>query len=76
MPRNQWARGRIIKVYEGKDGQVRMADIKTASTTLRRPASKIAVLDVDGKSSEVIYGGRDVTNYSSMDATEKEMMNA
>lgn len=51
MPRNQWIRGKVQKIYEGKDGQVRMADIKTSSNVLRRPASKIAVLDVAGKSS-------------------------
>lgn len=62
MPRNQWIRGRITKVFEGKDGQVRSAEIKTSSSILRRPACKIAVLDVTGKSSEAIYGGLDVTN--------------
>lgn len=44
--RNSWTRGRIIQVYPGRDGQVRRADIQTAAGVMRRPATKIAVLDV------------------------------
>lgn len=51
LPRNKWFRGRVIKVYKGQDGQVRVADVKTTNGVLRRPATKLAILDVLGKSS-------------------------
>jgi hypothetical protein len=44
--RNTWERGRIIKVYPDKTGQVRYADIKTQHAIYKRPAIKLAVLDV------------------------------
>lgn len=62
QPRNQWRRGRIVKVFHGSDEQIRAVEVKTNAGILRRPASKIALLDLDGKSSGSIYGGRDVTN--------------
>ncbi|XP_058835287.1 uncharacterized protein LOC131692322 [Topomyia yanbarensis] len=44
--RNGWIRGRVIKVYEGPDGQVRKVDVETNAGTLQRPAIKVALLDV------------------------------
>lgn len=50
QPRNKWQRGKVIKVYPGKDGQVRSAEVQTSGGVLRRPASKLAVLDIGGES--------------------------
>jgi len=44
--RNIWPRGTIVATFPGNDDQVRVVDVKTALGTFRRPASKIAVLDV------------------------------
>jgi hypothetical protein len=46
-PRNNWPLGRIIQTYPGKDGQVRVADVKTKTGTYRRPVIKLIKLDVD-----------------------------
>lgn len=43
LPRHQWCKGRIVKVYPGKDQQVRTADVQTSSGILRRPAAKLAL---------------------------------
>ncbi|KAM8714715.1 hypothetical protein ACLKA7_001125 [Drosophila subpalustris] len=48
--RGQWKKGRIISVQTARDGQVRTATVKTETGVLRRPASKLAVLDVVGES--------------------------
>jgi hypothetical protein len=45
-PRNTWPLGRIVNLHPGKDGQVRVADIKTIRGTYRRPVSKLIPLDV------------------------------
>jgi hypothetical protein len=44
--RNCWERGRIIRVYPEKNGQVRFADVKTKNGIYKRPAVKLAILDV------------------------------
>ncbi|XP_036346995.1 uncharacterized protein LOC118756332 isoform X1 [Rhagoletis pomonella] len=50
QPRSQWQKGRVTRVFPAKDGQIRFAEVKTAGGVLRRPASKIAVLHLDGES--------------------------
>jgi hypothetical protein len=44
--RNHWERGRVIKIYPDDKGQVRFADVKTTSRIYKRPAVKLAVLDI------------------------------
>ncbi|XP_070073092.1 uncharacterized protein [Drosophila takahashii] len=63
--RGVWRKGRIIEIQSAKDGQVRSATVKTATAVLRRPASKLAVLDVIGESQQApIHGGRNVKKCS------------
>ncbi|XP_036319310.1 uncharacterized protein LOC118733830 [Rhagoletis pomonella] len=45
-PRSGWCRGRVVQVYRGTDGEVRRADVRTCGGMLRRPVSKLAILDV------------------------------
>ncbi|CAG7709918.1 unnamed protein product, partial [Allacma fusca] len=45
-PRNTWPMGRILNTYPGKDGRVRVADVKTRDGVFKRPATKICILDV------------------------------
>lgn len=50
--RCQWPRGRVQNVIRGPDGKIRQAILRTANAVLRRPVTKIALLDV-GDSSAV-----------------------
>ncbi|XP_041972200.1 uncharacterized protein LOC121728148 [Aricia agestis] len=52
LPPLKWCLGRIIKTYPGKDGVSRVAEIKTATTTVRRAFSKICpLLEIEASSS-------------------------
>lgn len=44
MITTQWILAKVIEVYPGKDGLVRVATVKTAKGVYKRPVSKIAVL--------------------------------
>ena len=43
--RSHWPLGRILKTSPGSDGRVRMAEVKTPSGTLMRPAAKLCLLE-------------------------------
>lgn len=44
LPRNTWPRGRIVKVYPGQDGEVRVVDLATKGGIMKRPTKRIVVL--------------------------------
>lgn len=44
LPRNVWPRGVVERTYEGPDGNVRVADIRTKTGTFKRPVRKLIVL--------------------------------
>ncbi|XP_055918648.1 uncharacterized protein LOC129950751 [Eupeodes corollae] len=48
-PRNQWQKGKIIKVNATKDGQVRSATVQTESGIYQRPSVKLAKLNISAK---------------------------
>lgn len=61
--RNEWRRGRIAKIYPGPDGRVRNAEVKTQDGLLRRPVSKLALLDIkDEPQMGSVHGGGDVAS--------------
>lgn len=45
LPRNVWPVGRVLSVFPGDDGLVRSAQVKTATSTLMRPVSKLCLLE-------------------------------
>lgn len=47
--RNKWLRGRVVRVYPGKDGTIRKADVMTTGGLLNRAVAKLALLDVELK---------------------------
>lgn len=65
-PRSHWRRGRVLELFKGKDGIARSANVSTNTGVLKRPVSKLAVLDVEaptgGESSPAVsvHGGGDV----------------
>ena len=46
LPRGCWPKGMVQSTHPGKDGVVRVVDVKTASGIFRRPVVKVAKLDV------------------------------
>lgn len=47
LPPLKWTLGRIVEVFRGQDGLVRVADVQTATNTLRRPIHKLAPLPIE-----------------------------
>lgn len=47
LPPLKWSTGRILKTYPGKDGVVRVADVKTNKGLYRRAINKLCVLPVE-----------------------------
>ncbi|XP_060808849.1 uncharacterized protein LOC132903787 [Amyelois transitella] len=46
LPRNQWPLGRVDQVFPGKDGLIRVAQVKTRHGLYIRPVTKLCRLDV------------------------------
>jgi transposase InsO family protein len=59
-PRNNWLKGLVIATFPGKDGQVRVVEVKTVHGILKRPVAKICPLDVlrEDKGPSDLMGGR------------------
>lgn len=51
-PRGAWPKGVITAIHPGKDGVVRVADVRTVTGTYRRPVVKLCVLDLEVKSGD------------------------
>jgi hypothetical protein len=49
LPRNTWRRGLVSDVILGRDGQVRSAFVKTSTGIFKRPATRLAVLDIESR---------------------------
>ena len=47
QPRSRWALGRVIQVFPDKNGVVRTALVKTASAVMKRPITKLCLLEVN-----------------------------
>ena len=45
-PHGQWPLGRIIEVYAGEDGRVRVAKVQVGRSTLTRSISKLCPLEI------------------------------
>ena len=39
-----WPLARVVRVYPGKDGLVRVVDVKTSKSVYKRPVTKLVVL--------------------------------
>ncbi|XP_017485152.1 PREDICTED: uncharacterized protein LOC108373725 [Rhagoletis zephyria] len=46
VSRKDWRRGLVEKVFTGSDGEVRRANVRTATGLTQRPTSRLAILDV------------------------------
>ncbi|XP_043288383.1 uncharacterized protein [Venturia canescens] len=46
LPPLKWPLARVVEVHPGPDGLIRVVTIKTATTTLKRPIAKLAVLPI------------------------------
>ena len=45
--RKEWPRGIVVKLFYGKDGQARVADVRKANGKIkRRPIRKLAKIDI------------------------------
>ncbi|XP_065091440.1 uncharacterized protein LOC135712376 [Ochlerotatus camptorhynchus] len=51
--RKNWIRGIVVETYQGADGRIRQAVVKTAKGEFRRPVAKLAVLEVQDRKSGV-----------------------
>lgn len=59
QPRGRWPLGRIVSVVTGRDGRVRTAEVKTKDGVHRRPVARLAVLDIEPDSEQLVGRGPD-----------------
>lgn len=52
LPPTKWLYGRIVKVFPGKDGLVRVAEVKCKNSILSRPIHKLCLLPIVDNQSE------------------------
>jgi hypothetical protein len=52
--RLQWDLGKVVKVFKGRDGLIRAAEVKTKSTGLVRPVQRLLLLDLDQDKEQAI----------------------
>lgn len=50
MPPSRWPLARIERVHPGADGQVRVVDLRTATSNLTRPVAKLVLLPASARS--------------------------
>ena len=46
MPPAKWPLARVVRIYKGPDGLVRVVDLRTGSSELKRPVHKLVPLNV------------------------------
>ena len=47
MPQGKWPLGRVLRVFPGTDGHVRVVKIKVSEKEYTRPTSKLSPLEFD-----------------------------
>ncbi|XP_041461181.1 uncharacterized protein LOC121412436 [Lytechinus variegatus] len=51
FPRGQWPLGRVVETYPDKQGRVRQVEVRVGSKILKRPISKLCLLEAHGHNS-------------------------
>lgn len=64
LPPSRWPLARVIELHPGSDGLTRVVTLRTATSTFKRPTSKLAVLPVDSSTTTVAEGGENVQDSS------------
>lgn len=57
LPRNVWPMGVVEHTYEGPDGGVRVADVRTRTGIFKRPVRKLVVLTREEGATQAAPGG-------------------
>ena len=45
QPRSQWSKGRVVEVYPDSKGKVRIVLVKTSKSLVKRPITKICLVE-------------------------------
>lgn len=46
LPPSRWSLGRVVATYPGKDGSIRVVDVKCGNTILKRPIHRLGLLPI------------------------------